>query len=154
MNIKKSEYELQAETFLQKHDVTFKAEKAVPQIAPIWAQDGEHGICWNIELHKGDINGRTIQFLFWSSIAEKYDTEQANRNRMYQMPHRKPSAYDVLASVYMQCAEEGFKWFCDNLGYDEDSRKAYQAYEKTLELNEKLKSIFSAEALSELSEIQ
>lgn len=43
----------------------------------------------------------------------------------------EPTALDVLAAplVDAQCGEYDFDEFCDNLGYDTDSRKAFAAWE-------------------------
>lgn len=149
-----SEYDIQAESFLKKCGVVMEAVEAVPQDSPTWAEDGNHGIKWSITLHKGDINGKTIQFFFWSSIYDLVNWEEQKKNSYGNQKHPKPRPYSVLASIYTTDANDGFDWFCEMYGYDKDSRKAFQSFALCIELNKKLESIFSSDELSELSEIQ
>lgn len=64
-----------------------------------------------------------------------------------------PSAYDVLA-----CLEKNevgsFSEFCDEFGYDTDSRKAETTYKAVLNEYENLKMLYSDEELSKMQEIQ
>lgn len=143
------DYKKQADEFLQSCGISMIVEKAVPQSSPLWAQDGEHGTQWSIELLKGS---KRVQFFFWSSLADKKHYENPNRKDWYKKDP-SPSAYDVLAGLYMK-GFDTFKEFCDCFGFDEDSMKAYKTYEQVLQLNTKLESIFTQEELEKLQEIQ
>lgn len=151
-----SMYQIQAETLLQSAGVLFEARQAIPQMSPRWAKDGEHGIQWSITLAKlkekpqaeqyiGTVEQmknhieKKIQFFFWDSIANKEKT-------------KKPQGYDVLANLYNQFGDT-FEDFCANFGYSTDSREAEATYKEVEALNRKLESIFTAEELEALLEI-
>ncbi len=158
-----NKYEKQAEDFLKSSGVIFYAEKTVPQKSPRWAEDGKHGIHYNITLAKIDTTkqldfiGRyqdmihaiikEIEFSFWGSIHDKEEARHSMRSIS-----KKPTPYDVLASVYYPV--EDFEDFCASFGYDEDSRKAEKTYKDIIELNKKIESIFTSEQLEKLQEIQ
>lgn len=64
-----------------------------------------------------------------------------------------PNPYDVLACL--TSSEVGsFKDFCDNYGYDEDSRQAERTYKKVLEEWKNVKMLYSDEEIEKLQEIQ
>lgn len=64
-----------------------------------------------------------------------------------------PSAYDVLAGL--TCSEVGdFKNFCDDFGYDTDSRKAEKTYKAVLEEWNNIKMLYTDEEILKLQEIQ
>lgn len=155
------DYNKQAESFLLSCNVTFKAEKAVPQLSPRWAKDGKHGTHYSITLAKykepfsiGENNflvkrgipEKRIVFSFWNSIKAKEEAEHSYNKS------DKPKAYDVLSSIYMPVQD--FEDFCSCLGYSEDSREAEATYKEVVELNKKLEGIFTSEELARLIEIQ
>lgn len=151
----KNKYDEQAETFLKKWCVDFKATVAVPQMAPLWAENKlktgtyEYGTCWSIELIPVDHNKKPIQFFFWNSVAQL----KADKQRFYESMRTKPRAYEVLANLYSSDVEN-FEYFCSSYGYDADSRSAERMYKLCKELNKKIESIFSPEAIEELNEIR
>lgn len=65
-----------------------------------------------------------------------------------------PSAYDVLACISSDayCAET-FKDFCGEYGYERDSIKALQTFRRCSAFAKRLRAFFTAEELSQLSEI-
>lgn len=159
-----NKYDVQADDFLKECGVMFFAEKAVPQQSPLWAKKGEdHGTTWNITLVKlrskytdqqytptslRDITGnidKQRSFFFWSSIASKKEARSG--------VEKKPRAYDVLASISYDTSA-GLKDFCDNLGFDEESKNAQKVFDATVELNVKLSDIFTSSELEKLAEIQ
>ncbi len=157
-----NEYKRQAEHLLHIARVQLSIVKAVPQLSPRWAKGKEHGTCYTVALGKMPelwtlnkyeqasevierLATKKIQFFFWNSIAAK----EAGRNSM--TGEKKPSAYDVLAGLYMPVSN--FKDFCGNFGYSDDSREAEKTYNEVIELNEKLESIFTPEELEALQEI-
>lgn len=66
--------------------------------------------------------------------------------------HERPGLYEVLTSIEADytAGEYGtFEEFCDNLGYETDSRKAEKTYNAVMRQHEKLSRVFeSAEILS------
>lgn len=80
-----------------------------------------------------------------------YDFEQIKAKAKAE--HRPPSAYDVLACLTAN--EVGtFKDFCDNYGYDEDSRAAFKIYEAVTDEYSNICRLFDESQREELSEIQ
>ncbi len=158
------DYEKQAQDFLRDCGVLFVIEKAVPQLSPRWAKNGKHGTQWSVQLgllkekpsatvqywgtDKDNLMhcDPIIQFFFWSSIVSKEKAEHSYKGE------KKPSAYDVLASIYSPA--ESFEDFCSNYGYDTDSREAYATYEEVRALNAKIESVFTPKQLEALQEIQ
>jgi hypothetical protein len=65
---------------------------------------------------------------------------------------KNPTPYDVLACL-QKYDVGGFKNFCADLGYDEDSRKAERTYFAGREEFEKVKSLWG-DVLEKLQEIQ
>lgn len=55
-----------------------------------------------------------------------------------------PTARDVLESLALdaRCGDQSFHDFCMDLGYDEDSRKAYATYEACRDLMYELRRVF------------
>lgn len=171
MNMELDNYTQQAESFLRDAGVVLVIEKAVPQVAPNWAQDGKHGTCWAVTMVKlkhplreyfatvpttritrdhlrGNIE-KERTFLFWSSIQSKEDARYSLHGE------KKPTAYDILAGVSIQAGGQGsFEDFCANFGFYTDSRKAESTYKECLELHEKLRAIFTPSELEKLAEIQ
>lgn len=174
MNNKKviSEYDLQAQKFLDTYNLKINAVEAVPQTMPNWGKDGKYGIKWSITIGqyenkiRSDINIagekytyqeliKEIQFFFWSSFHDKEKWINKNRTAYFQHKHPAPSNYDILASLYLSDDDlSSFSNFCENLGYSEDSREAEAIYKDCIELNDKLKTIMTSEALQELAQIQ
>lgn len=65
----------------------------------------------------------------------------------------KPQIDDILDSLSletMNIEEESFELWCDDFGYDSDSRKAYKIYQACLEESKHLKHLLGQEGLNEL----
>ncbi len=65
---------------------------------------------------------------------------------------KEPSAYDVLASL-TKYEVDSFKDFCDNYGYEEDSRKAEKIYNAVVEEWNNIKMLYSDLEIEKLQEI-
>lgn len=63
-----------------------------------------------------------------------------------------PTPYDVLASL-TDYPQETFKDFCDNFGYDEDSRKAEKTYKAVVEEYKNVCMLWNESELEQLREI-
>jgi hypothetical protein len=66
----------------------------------------------------------------------------------------EPTVLDVLECLQMDSNsfvnDTGFSDFCDELGYDEDSRKAYKIYLDVLKSGKKLKKFLGVELFDDL----
>jgi len=83
--------------------------------------------------------GKRISFRFGDSINNTLKGET-------------PDLYDILASVGSEYDLNGFSFaeFCDEYGYDEDSRKAHKTYVNWVKHNVKLHRIFNDEDIEVL----
>lgn len=145
-----TDYEKQAEEFLQKTGTTFSAE---------FVKHGKHFTdekysrdIYTCELRRGD---RFYIFQFGQSLKESITPEHRKqiKNRKKELEKLKPTAYDVLACL--QKYDVGtFEDFCSEFGYDADSRKAEKIYKAVLDEWRNVQILFSDEELEELREIQ
>jgi hypothetical protein len=140
--VTKSEYDIQAEKFLEKFGIEINF-KFLGLSVPRWENEKQsyHNHYYVTIKRKGI--AFTLEFNFYDSIA---NTEK---------PHRiTPSAYDILSTVSAESyVYSDFKEFASEYGYDEDSRKAYKTWEKCLEFANDINAFFTTEELEELREI-
>lgn len=160
--MKTTDYNKQAEDFLQKHGIKFRATLSDSKPAP-WELDEKpfktepHHFRVTLsrsknapELYQMPVNNfpqktrpPRLVFDFWSSIA---DAEKGIKT---------VTAYDVLACISgdMNCPET-FKDFCGDYGYEEDSIKALQTFRRCASFGKRLRAFFTPQEIEELSEIQ
>jgi hypothetical protein len=131
----KSEYDKQAEKFLKDTKTTLTIERANPQTEPIWK--GPHGYQYKVTLQND--RGK-YTFDFWDSLAAKEEGRA------------KPSAYSVLACLDQLYADD-FEDFCNEFGYDSDSRTAEKTYNAMLEQDRHLRKLFTLDELEKLAEV-
>ena len=141
-----SQYDQQAEQFLTKHGIKFRATLSDSK-PPSWAEDGEnHGHHYRVTLskakrehyHKSD----RITFDFWASIADMEAGIQT------------VTPYDVLACISSDATvPETFKEFCGEFGYEEDSIKALQMFRRCAGFGKRLRAFFTTEELEALQQI-
>jgi len=144
-----TDYNKQATDFLEKYNTKFEAVQCVPQKAPRWAKDNKHGINWYITLT--NVKG-SIGFDFWDNIANKEVIDKHNEHSLHKMKYKAPCAYSVLAGLFTGCIDD-FGGFCSAFGYDTDSKEAESIFNECNALDKKLVSIFSAEAIEDLRDI-
>lgn len=174
-----SEYEKQANDFLAKNGLNFRAtpypEEA--QDAPRWSNNAKpsntpfgpmtHGTRYRITIWRNDEPGK-LAFDFWGSIRDRVQTLAAGRS-WHNMPPgvqkylnstatrfapAHPTAYDVLACISSDIdVADTFEEFCADLGYDTDSRTAFATFQECAELSRKLLRFFSEAERVELAEI-
>ena len=133
-----SEYTEQAEAFLTKHGIKFKA--VYIEHGPYFPEDGDgqERDIWRLSLRKGT-KGFSVRF--GNSLAA---SDHGNT---------PPTAYDMLAALTKYDPED-FPSFCGNYGYNEDSRKAEKTYKAVRREWDKVRRLFStAEELEELQDI-
>lgn len=144
-----TDYNAQAEAFLNRFGITFRATLKDSKPAP-W--DGKSGHHYRVTLsrpprYKGNtfviLPAKRLTFDFWGSVA---DIEAGKRTE---------SAYSVLACISgdVNCPET-FDDFCAEYGYDKDSIKALQSFRRCASFGKRLREEFTAEEIEALQEIQ
>lgn len=143
-----TDYNKQAEDFLTKHGIKFRATLSDTKPAPWHDEGASHGgHHYRVTLSKSHYDGvafpKRLAFDFWGSIAD----QSADK--------REITAYDVLACISgdVHCAET-FKDFCADFGYEEDSIKALQTFRRCSAFSKRLRAFFTEKEIEELSEIQ
>lgn len=132
-----TDYQKQAKDFLQATGttltVTFKHSGSMA-----WDEKGESRDIFTCTLK----NDRSrYRFTFGQSI---FNSTGNGSN--------PPNAYDVLACIEKYEVED-FEWWCKELGYDNDSRKAYKTYKAVKREWENVKRLFTPEQIEVLQEI-
>lgn len=160
MNI--NEYEKQAEDFLKETNTTFRA---------VWI---EHGLYFDDDIQTRDIyriiltreGKKALDLRFGQSIAKSGTlkahyvlTQQAIRdgrilltNKDYLQKRTAPTAYDVLACV-TKYDPGSFENFCQEYGYNTDSRQAERMYFDVVREYREVKRIWTEEEIEKLREI-
>jgi hypothetical protein len=145
MKNQKSEYDIQAEKFLEKFGIEINF-KFLGLSSPKWEDQKQkyHNHYWVTVTRKGSSLVKPLEFEFFDSLAET------------QKPFRKtPSAYDILTCLSSDSYEyANFKDFCDNLGYNEDSRKDFKVWEEVQEQANNINAFFKVDEIEALREIQ
>lgn len=148
-------YESQAQAFLDRFGIKFRATLSDSKVAP-WS-DSEHSLCgskaeksrhhYRVCLSKGvkspsyRMSSRLV-FDFWSSIA---DAEKGIET---------VTPYAVLSCISsdVHCADT-FKDFCAEFGESEDSIKALQTWRRCAAFSKRLKAFFTSEEIEALQKI-
>ena len=91
-------------------------------------------------------NGKNTSFLFGDSLQNGYDgIMAADKPQEY-----KNTILDIIVSD--SYTPEDFEDFCQEFGYEEDSRKAYTIFKKCVRQSEKIHKLFSDAELEKLDE--
>ena len=135
----KSEYDIQAENFLEKTGA--KIEVEFLKNAFHFEDDKETRDIYKITLSRGRQN---FVFDFGQSL---FRSDSNNPNFAI------PSFYDIL-SCLTKYNPGTFKDFCSDYGYDADSRKAEKTYNAVVQEYLALSNMFTPDEMTELAEIQ
>lgn len=130
-----NEYEQQANEFLKDTKTEFKAEFLKNSFH--FSGDTEKRNIYEITLKRGE---REYKFKFGDSIA---NTENLKKS---------VSAYSVLSCLTKNEVGD-FNNFCDDFGYDTDSRTAEKTYKAVLEEWNNVKMLFTDAEIEKLQEI-
>jgi hypothetical protein len=132
----------QADDFLTRTGIRFRATMSSRQIPPPWcdASDHIHGDKYTVTLSKPG-NGR-LSFSFWNSL----DAMQKGKDLR---PHAVLSCISSDA-----CCPETFEDFCAEYGYDQDSRKAWATFKRCDAFRERLQRFFTEQEIEALGQIQ
>ena len=170
----KSQYEIQAEKFIEKTGV--KLEVKFLKFGKHFDSDTEKRDIYHITMLRGE---KDFSFNFGQSIANshyyvdyhlkgrKYDCngysigEEKGSNYcnigkcdfVTKVNGKKPTACDILACL-TKYDPETFEDFCSNYGYDTDSRSAEKIYNAVKTEWQNVKNMFSGKEIEELQEIQ
>ena len=131
-----TDYEKQAQAFLEKTGTTFEA--VFSHNGKYFPEDKGTRDIYNITLRRGE---RSYTFQFGQSIANSGKKGTS------------PVPYDVLSCLTKR-SPGLFEEFCSDFGYDTDSRRAESTYQKVMEEWLHLTRLFSATELEEMEEIQ
>lgn len=137
-----TDYQQQAIDFLSKTQTTMSVAHTLENNCPTWDNEKHiHGNEYKITFKRGK---KSASIKFWNSYQDILDGD---------IP---PSAYDVLANIANGQYDDllTFDQWCDDYGYNSDSRKAFRTYQLCVKQAIKLKTIWSAKELELLQEIQ
>lgn len=157
-----SEYTKQANDFLNKHGITFKAE-FIQRIVNPWKDkdykvpnhygDGRHAQ-YRITFSKDGKTDLVIdsftQSLMNSNLCQRWNELYQEGEMVLALP---PSAYCVLAGLTKHDPKT-FEDFCAEFGYDDDSIKAKEVFEAVDKEWHRVNRFFTPEQLEELQDIQ
>lgn len=138
-----NQYTKQAEDFLAKFGIKFRATLSDSKTAP-WGdasdyKTGGYRPHYRVTLSRP---GKRLSFDFWDSVKAGQDGEAL-------------SAYSVLSCVSSDIyCPETFADFCAEYGYNEDSRKDEQLFRRASRFGKRLRDFFTEEETAALSEIQ
>lgn len=169
-----SEYEKQALDFLKETGTKLKVEFL--KHAKYWDEDETPRDIYQCTFLRGN---RHYTFTFGQSISDsKMYKDRITKIRYYcdgteekplgrgrkfsqeglkkycmEIPGRKPNAYDILTCLEKHDPET-HQDFCDNFGYDVDSIRGLEIYEKVKDQYQQLAMMFSDDELDLMAEIQ
>jgi hypothetical protein len=127
-----SSYEKQANDFLIKYGITFSAK--FKKTAKYFPDDEQERDIYTCKFKRAE---------GWFSITFGQSLANAGKS---------PTAYDVLTCL-TKSDPGSFEDFCDNCGYDTDSRKAMKIYKSVYKEWLKVGAFFTEEELNELHDI-
>lgn len=149
-----SNYEKQAQDFLDKTQTTFKAEYIKTGFH--FDGDKEERDIYKITLQRGN---RKMVFNFGQSIVNSSIfqpqtdySKGVNAQRILLKMGKTPTPYDILACL--QKYEVGsFENFCDEFGYNVDSIKAEKTYNAVVKEWQEVQKLWSDGEIALLQEI-
>lgn len=127
-----SEYDQQAQNFLNNTDTKISIKYSHYDTMPYW-NDKQNRHMFKVTISR---NKKRFTVTFGQSIADG---------------SKEPSYYSILACL-TKFDPDTFENFCDNFGYDTDSRQAYKVYKAVVKEWENVERLFS-DVLEELQEI-
>jgi hypothetical protein len=135
-----SEYEQQAQDFLDKYNIIFDYSYAQYQECPNWCKNDvhTHGDKYMVTLAKED--GSSLSFDFWNS----YNDARIGK---------EPTPYEVLSSIGDHI-DDSYEEFCADFGYDAELLASYRTWEECLIQYRKEEAFFTEEEFIDLAEIQ
>ncbi len=137
----KSEYDIQAEKFLEKYGLKVNF-KLLGCDVPKWEDRGSLHNHYKITISRKGQPGNKLSFQWWDSVNATENNEQ-------------PTAYDALTSLSSDSYDYAdFAEFCSELGYDADSIKALRIWKEYSKLSKRINQFFTDQEMEDLREIQ
>ena len=133
-----SEYTDQADNFLVKHNLKFRAVFLERDL--FFSGDKEERDVYTLTLVRTVKPGKRVSFKFGQSIRGSENGDI-------------PTAYDLLACLTKSDPGD-FQNFCDDFGYDLDSRQAEKTFKSVKREWLKVSRFFSPAEIDELLEVQ
>lgn len=130
-----SSYTEQAESFLKRHGLKFKA--VYLEHGPHSPEDKESRDIWRLSIHRGR---RSFSVRYGNSMAA---SDHGNT---------PPTLYDLLACI-IKCDPGTFADFCGDYGGNEDSINSLRTYKAVRREWAKVSRFFTVGELAELQEI-
>ncbi len=108
----------------------------------------------------------------WSKDANHYQIRISEDRKVFNGPSKlapfvteysmgsalkgKPTLETVLESLSsdISCANGSFESFCDNMDYDQDSRKAFKIYESCQAISKDLGALLGRQGIQDLLEVE
>jgi len=134
METTKISYQAQAEQFATTNKITLKII-GKPKYKKYFNDDKESRHVFKLQLKS---NNRTYTFTFGQSV---------------NAGSKKPTMYDVLTCL-IKYDPGTFEDFCENFGYNNDSRAAERTYKAVCKEFEAMERLFTTEVLKAMQEIQ
>lgn len=140
LNMAKSEYDIQAENFLNKNGIRI-IKKLLDQKPSLGISGGVHNR-YKITVTRKGTSGNKFSFTFWDSIS---NTEKG----------LEPTDYDILATISSESTQyRDFKEFCSEMGYSDDSINALYTWKAYKRQSNRINRFFTSEELKQLQEIR
>jgi hypothetical protein len=126
------------------------------------ANDSYVSLNWRVTVKHGQPAKpvHTFDYTAGAAHTKSYKLDQRNKFAIKEECERnqfnvKPDPRDVFYSLLSDASfvAYSFEDFCAELGYDEDSRKAYEIFKQTQETARKLRNAFGDETLERLREL-
>lgn len=143
-----SEYETQAQDFLNKTNTTLTSEFA--GIKKHFPDDKEERAVYKFTLTRGS---RSYSGEFGTSLKFLEDMKLKHNSLMPALVQYNLPAYNILACL-TKYDPGTFENFCSDYGYDVDSRAAEKIYNKVLEEWAGVQKLWTDEEIELLQEIQ
>ena len=105
---------------------------------------------WDNEAHH-------YSFVIFPTMGDNYGKKIRGNYSCGSGIKNKPSIEDILNSLSidtMSIESESFEQWCDEFGYDSDSRKAYKIYQSCLAESKQLKDCLGSKGLEELHQCE
>jgi hypothetical protein len=172
-----SEYDVQAAGFVKLTGI--EINRVYTGHRKHFDTDKDKRSCWHITVVRGD---KSFSYNFGQSTMESYEVRDHGASRWHAMKQNDimradvkhamraiaghcgdlvrecqtpPSNYSLLSCMASDSYEtETFEYWCDNFGYDTDSRKALDTYLKCEKISADICRLFTSDELDQLREIQ
>lgn len=142
-----SEYDKQAQAFLNRYKLSVSIKWAENQTDPDWAKNAPHGDKYRVTIRRSagstDYGPQSLSFDYWGSAHDAQNGVE-------------PSAYDVLSCVAsdVDYADMNINDLMAEFGMDSDSRREYAQARRIIAFGTRLANFLTTTERESLAEIQ